>query len=161
MGVHDSGSRGGHRQRRQSDRVGDAVHEQPGLDRHELPGQIPVAEYHSYFHGARWSGHGNPFAGEYDLEWLGSDEWLAYDVDVRDPGPYAVRARVAAADSFGPGRFDIVVDGEPVETVRVETTGGWYSWNDVETTVEFPRGLHTVAVVVRDGGWKLERLECE
>lgn len=134
------------------------AHEQPALARHELPGTIPVGAYHEYYHGDRWSAVDAPLSSEGRLDWLATDEWLAYDVDIREPGPYDLTLRVAAADSFGGGHVGIVVDDDPLRRVEFDATGGWYSWEEVATTVELPEGLHTVRVVVFEGGWKLKQL---
>lgn len=153
--------RGSEREPRDAVRRGhETVHEQPGLERHELPGPIPVDAYHVYSHGGRWNPDDAPLRRDGgDVDWLASDEWLAYDVDVRESGPYDLTARVAATEEFGGGHFGVVVDDDPRTRVRFDATGGWYAWDDVETRVELPRGLHTIRVVAFDGGWKLDRLE--
>jgi len=154
-------ARDGERETRDVVRRGhETVHEQPGLERHELPGSIPVDAYHVYSHGGRWDPTDAPLCRDgNDLDWLASDEWLAFDVDVRESGPYDLAARVAAAEGFGGGHFGLVVDNDPRRRVRFDATGDWYTWNDIETRVELPRGLHTIRVVVFDGSWKLDRLE--
>jgi hypothetical protein len=135
------------------------THEQPGIERHEVPGTIRVGEYHEYHHADRWSADDAPLSDDGDIDWLASDEWLAYDVDIREPGPYDLTLRVAAADSFGGGDVGIVVGDDPLRRVDFESTGGWYDWEEVETAVELPAGLHTVRLVVFEGGWKLKQLE--
>lgn len=134
-----------------------AVHERGDQDRHELPCAIGVGEYHAYFHGNRWSAGDEPFRRDGNgVDWLASEEWLAYDVDVRESGPYDFTARVAAADSFGGGSFVVVIDGLQVGEVAVDPTGGWYQWRTIESQFELPRGLHTLRLAVTDGGWKLD-----
>ena len=168
MGGNDSNRGWGSRRSRQTaadaggDAVGygraDAVHEQPCIERHELPGEVPVGRYHTYFHARRWGADDAPLSSGGDIDWLATDEWLAYDVDVREPGPYDLTAQVAAADEFGGGTFRLDVGDDPVGRVRFDPTGGWYAWDTVETRVELPRGLQTLRVVVLEGGWKLARL---
>lgn len=135
-----------------------SAHEQPAIERHELPGTIRVGDYHEYHHGDRWTAADAPLTDDAHLDWLASDEWLAYDVDIREPGPYDLDIRVAAADGFGGGDLGIVVDDDPHKRVAFGSTGGWYSWDDVCTQVELPRGLHTIRLVVYQGGWKLSQL---
>lgn len=138
------------------DREGPSVHERAEQPRHELPDTISVGEYHAYFHADRWSGGDAPLVREgEDVDWLASDEWLAYDVDIRESGPYDLTATVAADDTFGGGSFVLVVDEQQVGQVSFEPTGGWYQWQTVEGRVELPRGLHTLRLGVADGGWKL------
>lgn len=133
------------------------VHAQPGVQRHELPGSIRVGAYHEYHHADRWTAADAPLSDD-QLDWLASDEWLAYDVDIRESGPYDLSLRVAAAAGFGGGDVGIVVDDEPLRRISIGETGGWYSWEDIETQVELPRGLHTIRLVVFEGGWKLKEL---
>lgn len=134
-------------------------HEQPTTDRHELPGSFRVGEYHEYYHADRWTDDDAPLAdGDGELDWLASDEWLAYDVDIRESGPYDLTLQVAAAAEFGGGDVGIAVDDEPLRRVEFDATGGWYSWDEVRTQVELPRGLHTIRIVVFEGGWKLRKL---
>jgi len=134
------------------------THEQPGVERHELPGTVQVGSYHEYYHGNRWQAADSPLSGDGDIDWLASDEWLAYDVDIRESGPYDLTLRVAAAEGFGGGNLGIMVDDEPLRRVEFGATGGWYSWDEIETTVELPRGLHTIRLVAFEGGWKLKQL---
>lgn len=134
------------------------VHEQPAIERHELPGTIPVGAYHEYYHGGRWDAIDAPLSETGRLDRLATDEWLVYDVDIREPGPYDLTLRVAATDNSGGGHVGVVVDDQPLRRVEFDSTGGWHSWEDVQTTVELPAGLHTVRLGVFEGGWKLGRL---
>lgn len=135
------------------------THAQPEVQRHELPGTIHVSGYHEYTHADRWAASASPLTEDDKIDWLASDEWVAYDVDIREAGPYDLTLRVAAADSFGGGTVGIAVDDDTLCRVQFDPTGGWYSWADVETAVELPRGLHTIRLVVYEGGWKLKQLQ--
>lgn len=129
-------------------------HEQPELERHELPGTVPVWAYHEYHHGGRWAPAETPLR-EHSLDWLASGEWLVYDVDVRESGAHDLFLRVAAAEGFGDSQLGIVVDDDPRNRLRFDATGGWDEWTELQTTVALSRGLHTIRLVVFDGGWKL------
>jgi hypothetical protein len=135
------------------------THEQPGVERHEVPGTIRVGDYHEYHHADRWNAVDTPLRGDEDIDWLASDEWLAYDVYIQAAGSYELTLSVAAADSFGGGDLGIVVDDDPLRRVAFDATGGWYSWDEVRSEIELPRGTHTVRLVVFEGGWKLKQLE--
>ncbi|WP_262179934.1 carbohydrate-binding protein [Haloarcula laminariae] len=135
------------------------THEQPGIERHEVPGTVRVGDYHEYHHADRWDAVDTPLRGESDIDWLASDEWLAYDVSVQAAGSYELALAVAAADSFGGGDLGVVVDDEPLRRLQFDATGGWYDWAAVTTEIELPRGVHTVRLVVFEGGWKLKQLQ--
>jgi len=132
--------------------------EQPGLERHVLPGTIRAGDYHEYNRSSHWT-DASPPTDDGESYWLARDELLVYDIDVRESGPYELSLSVAAADGFGGGDIGIIVDDKLHKRVRLDSTGGWYDWETVTTQVELPRGLHTVRLVVFDGGWKLRRLQ--
>jgi len=136
-----------------------ASHEQPAIERHELPGTIPVGQYHEYFHADRWTAVDEPLSGDGPLDWLAGGERLVFDADVREPGPYDCSLRVAADAGFDGGEVGLIVDGDLRRRLSVQSTGGWYAWDDVRTQVELSAGLHTIALVVYGGGWKLSQLE--
>ncbi|WP_276249656.1 carbohydrate-binding protein [Haloarcula rara] len=150
--------RHGSRQRARSLRP-TGTHEQPGVERHEVPGTVHVGDYHEYHHADRWKAADTPLRGDADIDWLASDEWLAYDVYIQAAGRYELTLDVAAADSFGGGDLGIVVDDDPLCRVEFDATGGWYDWDEIRTEVELPRGTHTVRLVVFEGGWKLKQLQ--
>lgn len=159
--VTSDGGRTIQRGHHRPDRDRASVHEQPGVDRHELPGGMDVDEYHAYFHGGRWEGEETPLrrGEDRDVDWLSSDERLSYDVDVRESGPYDLRLRVAADAAFGGGDVALLVDDEPVDQFNVPPTGGWYEWKTLKGRVELPRGVHRLTFVVLEGGWKLDHVE--
>jgi hypothetical protein len=136
-----------------------ASHERPGIERHHLPGTIPVGDYHEYYHADRWAADDAPLNGSGPLEWLATDERLVYDVVVREPGPYDLSLHVSAPEGFDGGIVGIVVDSDPVCRVYFRPTGGWETFDHVDTQVELPAGLHTIQLVVYDGDWKLDRIE--
>lgn len=133
-------------------------HEQPAVGRHELPGTVPVAGYHEYYHAGRWRRDDDPLVRGESCGWLAGGEWLAFDVDARERGPYDTLVRVACADGSGGGDLGIVVDNEPQVRLRFGATGGWNAWDDLTACLELPRGLSTVRLVVFDGGWRLHSL---
>jgi len=134
------------------------AHEQPAIERHELPGAIPVGAYHEYYHDGCRDATDMSLSETGRLDRLATDELLVYDVDIREPGPYDLTLQVAAADTSGGGHVGIVVDDEPLRRIEFDATGGWHSWEDVQAMVELPDGLHTVRLVVFEGGWNLRRL---
>lgn len=135
------------------------AHEQPELERHVLPGTIGVGDYHEYNHGSRWTAAASLLSDDGERYWRTSEEQLVYDVDVTEPGYYELAFEVAAADGFGGGDVGVVVDGKLDQRVPLDSTGGWYDWETVTTQLELPRGLHTIRLVVFEGGWKLRQFE--
>lgn len=145
------------------DRRRASITERPGQDRHELPATVPVGAYHASFHRNRYRPDERPPRREdgRDLDWLSTDQWLAYDVDVPETGTYRLSLRVAAESAFGGGDVGVVLDEDPLTRLTFDPTGGWYSWDRVATDVELLAGRHTLRLVVFDGGWKLEAITIE
>jgi|AntDeeMetagen285_2_1112576.scaffolds.fasta_scaffold09434_2 hypothetical protein len=149
--------------RTKTDRNRASVNDRPGQDRHELPATIAVGEYHAYFHRNRHRANERPLrrVGGRDLDWLSTDQWLAYEVAVPEAGTYDLSLRVAAESAFGGGDVGVVLDDDPLARLTFDPTGGWYSWDEVGEELELPAGDHTLRLVVFDGGWKLEELTIE
>jgi hypothetical protein len=134
------------------------VHEQPGLARHELPGTVRVGAYHEYYHSGRWNDTDEPLNQAGGIDWIGDDEWLAFDVDIETAGSYELTLTVAGSEQFGNGDIGIVVDDTPQCRIQFDATGGWYTWDNVTTSITLPEGLHTIRLIAFDGGWKLRKL---
>lgn len=168
MGANDSGGQQGvsggkptlHYDITRSHQDRSAVAERPAQSRHELPATIPVGAYHAYFHRNHHGTDERPLrrVDGRDLDWLSTDQWLGYDIDVQDPGSYRVELRVAGDDAFGGGDVGVVLDDDPLSRLTFGPTGGWYDWDRIESEVELPAGNHTLRLVVFDGGWKLDEI---
>ena len=151
------------RGRSRPDRERASVEERPGQDRHELPNTIAVGEYHTYFHRNRYRADERPLRREdgRDLDWLSTDQWLAYQIEVPEAGSYRLELEVAAESAFGGGDVGVVLDDDPLTRLTFDPTGGWYTWDRVGTDVELPAGRRTLRLVVFDGGWKLDEITIE
>lgn len=149
--------------RTEVDRQRTSVEQRPEQDRHELPATIAVGEYHAYFHRNRYHADERPLqrTDDRDLDWLSTDQWLAYEVSVPEARTYRLELEVAAESAFGGGDVGVVLEDDPLTRVTFDATGGWYSWDRIGTDVELPVGNHTIRLVVFDGGWKLEELTFE
>ncbi len=66
----------------------------------------------------------------YNVGWISSDEWMQYDVDVKESGVYAVNVRVAADGDGGEFHFAIG-DGAISAATKAPNTSGWQSWQTV------------------------------
>ncbi len=66
----------------------------------------------------------------YNVGWISSDEWMQYDVDIKESGVYSVNVRVAA-DADG-GQFHFTIgDGAISAVTSAPNTNGWQSWQTV------------------------------
>ena len=70
-------------------------------------------------------------SGGFNVGWLEPGEWLTYNVDIPDDGNYQVVARVAS-DFDTSHRLDVSI-GEQVTVLNFDGTGGWQSWENVNS----------------------------
>lgn len=66
----------------------------------------------------------------YNIGWVGSGEWIQYDLNNTQPGVYDVRVRVASNTANGICHF--AINQAPISEKKiVPNTGGWYDWSFV------------------------------
>lgn len=97
--------------------------------------------------------------GGYNVGWIESTEWLAYDnVFVATSGTYDVRVRVASPNG-GTLSLDLNGGSIPLGELNISATGGWQSWQTVETQVQLEAGTHSLGVYAVTGGWNFNWIE--
>jgi hypothetical protein len=86
--------------------------------------------------------------GGYTLGWVGTGEWLHYDVSVPAAGQYDIAVRVASSGAGG--TFHIEVDGvDKTGSMTVPDTGGWQAWRTItKSGVELEAGRQVWRVVM-------------
>lgn len=86
----------------------------------------------------------DPKGGECNVAWTRAQEWLEYDVLVRNGRSYSITARVASGSS---GKaLTLSVDGTNVATLTAPSQG-WQSWQDRTTPpITLSAGRHTIRV---------------
>jgi endoglucanase len=66
----------------------------------------------------------------FNVGWLGSGEWMQYDIDVTEAGVYDVKVRVASNSANGICHF--AIDKAPATAKKiVPNSGGWDEWTFV------------------------------
>jgi uncharacterized membrane protein len=85
--------------------------------------------------------------GAYNVGWIATGEWLAYDVNVTTAGSHTFIVR--AATPYTGNKIHIEVDGVNVTgALTLPNTGGWQTWTDVSSSpVTLTAGPHTVRIV--------------
>lgn len=79
--------------------------------------------------------------GGFNIGWVGAGEWTEYTISVAQTGTYDVDFRVASPTGGGILRLEL--DGAPITgSVALPDTGGWQSWQIVETQVQLDAGEH-------------------
>ncbi|MXW63801.1 MAG: cellulase family glycosylhydrolase [Bacteroidetes bacterium SB0662_bin_6] len=155
---------------------------------HPIPGIINAAEYDIGHAGATYhdtdlmrvdgqSGAGNngyeyrndgvdiersedPEGFEYNVGWMETTEWLTWTVQIDQAGIYDVEFRVAADAAGNGGILYLALNNERIgSNVPVPVTGGWQAWTSVWLRdVTLPPGEHVLKLVVRNGGFNLNRM---
>lgn len=95
------------------------------------------------------------------------DEWLAYDISIRDSSKYMLQLKVAnnfPVDQPQP-RVNIYLDGEKIlQDVSIPNTGSW-TVHSIENLGQFdiPAGKHTVKIEFSNNGFSFDswRFFCE
>ncbi|PAJ75084.1 endoglucanase [Pseudoalteromonas sp. NBT06-2] len=86
-----------------------------------------------------------------------TDDWLEYNVNINEAGSYQVEYRLASES--GSDGFNLTLDGELIDTVTVNSTGGWQSWSTQTSTLNLPAGEHTLRIESLGGGWNFNWMQ--
>jgi hypothetical protein len=90
----------------------------------------------------------------YNVGWITTGEWLAYDVSVATSATYQFKVRVATPHTQR--QFHIEVDGVDVTgSIAVPQTGDWQSWTDVSHDLSLAAGDHTIKIVAETSSFNL------
>ena len=83
----------------------------------------------------------------YNVGWIASGEWLAYDVNIASAGDYTLAIRVATP--YANRQMHVALDGTDVSgTINVPNTGDFQNWQTVTTgPISLPAGTHQVRLV--------------
>ena len=99
-------------------------------------------------------------SGEYNVGWIQDGEWIEYTVDVAAAGTYDIDLRVSSA--AGGGELTVEFDGEAVETLKFDDTGGWEEWITVTAEdVELEAGEQIMRLAMEDEGFNVNWIEFE
>ena len=101
----------------------------------------------------------NDIDGGYSLGWIDSGEWLTYDVTVPISGEYRLVSRMASAMD-GNHSFQATV-GEQQANFDIGNTGGWWNWQNVESSQTFflDAGNHEIRLDMFGSLFNLNYLE--
>lgn len=91
----------------------------------------------------------------YDVGYIATGEWLAYNTNVTASGSYVFRSQVSSI--YSGKRFHIEVDGVNVTgALTVPNTGSWNTWATVTSpAVALAAGPHTITFVAESSWFNL------
>ena len=138
---------------------------------HAVPGVVEAEHYDegpagAAYHDVDAKNHGAPLRGEtaVDIEarpdasnghgigWTKTGEWLAYTVDVKEAGRYAIEIPVASNKSGGTFRLEF--DGvDRTGPIAIPDTGGWQKLRTIRKPgVELRAGVQVMRLVMASEG---------
>ena len=124
---------------------------------HALPGQVLASEYGALTGTMKLEPCSDVGGGE-DVGYTSVGGTLQYQVSVATAGSFNASYRVAALQG---GSFDVLIDGNEVDTITVATTGGWQSWTTVNghSAYAIGAGTHTVQITVDSTAYNLNWID--
>jgi len=102
---------------------------------------------------------GDPLGGNQNVAYIDSSDYMEYHIYVPVTGTYPVRFRVASAQDNGQLQLRLA-NGTVLSTVTIPNTGGWQTWQTVNSTAFLTAGYHTIRVVSTAApNWNINWLE--
>jgi len=93
-------------------------------------------------------------SGNEDVVAIQANDWMEYEVNVLYSGTYTMDYRVAGANG---GDLSLTVDGDTLENISFESTGGADEWTTEHSAATFylSKGIHTFKVTANSDDWKI------
>ena len=91
-------------------------------------------------------------------------EWMNYSntkVSFPFTGKYKVTYRVSSLNGGGNLALNDANSGETYHTIAIPKTGGWQTWVDVSTEVDFSEGDHFFTIFAKTGGFNINWFKFE
>jgi hypothetical protein len=120
-----------------------------------IPGRIEAEDFDA-MDGIGTEGCGDVGGGQ-NIGWVGTGDWMDYNVNVATSGTYNVAFRVASAP--GGGQLQLQSGTNVLTTVDVAATGGWQSWITKTATVTLNAGRQTLRVYASHADFNLNWFE--
>jgi len=95
--------------------------------------------------------------GGFNIGWIATGERLGYQLELLS-GNYSLTSRVASA--FGGGEYNVYLNGELINTDKVEYTGGWQQFTTQTIgNVNLTASENTLEIEIKSGDFNLNWLE--
>jgi hypothetical protein len=103
----------------------------------------------------------NAHDGGHAVGFMSAGEWLEYTVNVQEAGDYRISANADTIETDRPS-FTLSIDGSPVASVIVPSTGSWDTRQVVEVTdVHLNAGEHLMRIDVNEEWLDIDFLKFE
>jgi hypothetical protein len=98
--------------------------------------------------------------GGSNIGWLDVNDWVTWNIDVKESGFYVVRYRLASFS--GDGAFTLSLKTQNIALRdKLPSTGWWQNWETVHDLVELQSGQKTLTLRILQGGFNLNWIEFE
>ncbi|WP_331351756.1 carbohydrate-binding protein [Cellvibrio sp. UBA7671] len=91
---------------------------------------------------------------------ISTGDWMSYSVDLPAAGTYKITYRVASPNTTGSLILRSANDAD-LATLKVPKTGGWQVWTSVDQMVTLPKGVQTLKIFAKTGGFNLNWFQLE
>jgi beta-glucanase (GH16 family) len=92
--------------------------------------------------------------GGQNIGWIDAFDAMIYGVSIPTSGNYRLNYRLASPN--GSSGFDVLVDGEIVDNITVNATGGWQSWQtQVGRVIALTAGQHDIKLSANGNGMNI------
>jgi hypothetical protein len=101
--------------------------------------------------------------GGYNVAWLETGHWVAYDVQVKKSGNYKISYRIASITGDGGLQLNSDKDTKRIDRSikSFPNTGAWQTWQTISHVVELQEGCQRLTVESTQHGWNLNWIEFE
>lgn len=117
----------------------------------KVPGRIEAEQYTSQY-GVQSEPCNDQYGGQ-NVGWIHVGDWMEYPIDVEQEGTYTATFR-AACESEG-GVVDLIIDGDVLTTLPMQSTGSWTVYTDNKFRFNLSAGRHQMRLQLRSGGYNL------
>lgn len=91
--------------------------------------------------------------GGMNVCWIGTGDWMDYNIDVKEAGEYVIEYRLASKDFSG--KIQLKVEDEILANTPYSGTGGWQKWSTIADTVTLKAGPQRIRIYAAENGFNL------
>jgi len=95
-------------------------------------------------------------SGLANVGWFDANDWLEYNIDVKEASDYNIFFRISANTS---SNIVIRENGVALKTLQVPSSGGWQNWKTIKTNLFLSPGRHKLQIFTNKGQFNLNWLE--
>ncbi|MDZ7333288.1 MAG: glycoside hydrolase family 3 C-terminal domain-containing protein, partial [candidate division KSB1 bacterium] len=121
-----------------------------------IPGRIE-AENYSRMQGVQTE-NTSDIGGGLNVGWIDNNDWMQYDVNVKQEGRFRLALRIASLSQSGQITLSSSLSGV-LARVNLPVTGGWQNWQTVFSEVQLQKGQQILSFIATVGGFNINWFE--